>query len=217
MQTLTEEIFKLAPPAGLFDESALRALYPDRSTGAIRLLVHRAVRHGEVLRLRPGLFCLSGEFRKTHPHPFVLAAVLHAPSHISMESALAYHGLIPEAVFVVASVTSRRSRSFKTPLGHFSFVRVPAEYPRAGVRSVKVDTTGWAFVAGPVRAIADLVYARRDVRWEVDGPAFLIESMRIEEEDLHELSMDDVEDILGSVRNRRVGRYLRGLRREIEA
>ena len=42
----------------------------------------------------------------------MLAASLHAPSHVSLESALAYHGLIPEAVYQVASITVARSREF---------------------------------------------------------------------------------------------------------
>ncbi len=215
MQTLTEKIFKLAPPGGLFDESVVRTLFPGQSNGARRLLVHRAVRHGEVRRLKPGLFCLAGEFRKTDPHPFVLAAMLHSPSHISLESALSYHGLIPEAVFIVTSVTSRRGRLFRTPLGRFSFVRVPAERPKAGVRSVRVDRDGWAFIAEPVRAIADLVYTRKEVKWELDGSAFLTESMRIEEEDLYGISLDDVDELLESIRSRRVRKYMAGLRKEI--
>jgi len=37
MQTLTEKIFKLAPPGGLFDESVVQTLFPGQSTGARRL------------------------------------------------------------------------------------------------------------------------------------------------------------------------------------
>jgi predicted transcriptional regulator of viral defense system len=217
MQTLTEKTFKLAPPGGLFDESVVRNLFPEQSAGARRLLVHRAVQHGEVHRLKRGLYCLAEDYRKSHPHPFVLAAALHSPSHISMESALSHHGLIPEAVFVVTSATSRRARSFETPLGHFSFVRVPAERPRANVKSVRVDEEGWAFVANPVRAIADLIYTRNEVTWKTDGLAFLTQSMRIEEEDLHSIHMDDIDEVLGSIRSRRVRKYLTGLKKEIAA
>ena len=63
MQTLTERVYKLAPPGGLFDESVVRNLFPDLSVGAKKLLVHRAVKHGEVLRLKPG-FSLKSEWRK---------------------------------------------------------------------------------------------------------------------------------------------------------
>jgi len=208
MQTLTERVYKLAPPGGLFDESVVRNLFPDLSVGAKKLLVHRAVKHGEVLRLKPGCYCLAPDYRKSHLHPFVVAAVLHSPSHISLESALSHHGLIPEAVQIVSSVTSRRSRSFKTPLGHFSFQRVPAGNPAAGVRAVKVDRNSWAFIAGPLRALADLIYVRKDVRWEPKGLRFLTESMRMEEEDLYGIPMNEFEEVIESMQNNRVRRYL---------
>ncbi|MCX6903055.1 MAG: hypothetical protein NTW03_06175, partial [Verrucomicrobia bacterium] len=144
MQSLAEEVFKLAPPGGLFDETVICNLFPDRSDGARALLVHRACQAGEILRLKPGLFVLGPPYRKSEPHPFVVAAVLHAPSHISLESALAHHGLIPEAVYQVSSVTVGRSREFNTALGVFSFRRGPARAPRAGVEAVEVARNAWA-------------------------------------------------------------------------
>lgn len=215
MQDITEKVFKLAPPGGLFDDSVVRNLFGDVSDGARKLLIHRAVDHREVLSLKPGLYCLAPEYRKSHPHPFVVAALLHSPSHISLESALFHHALIPEAVFTVSSVTLHRSRSFETPLGTFTFYRVPSNHPRAGVRAEKLDTDAWAFVASPLRAVADLVYLRKEVSWSHDGLRFLTDSMRIEEGDLRAVPIDDFEEIHDSIRNRRTQRYLMGLRKEL--
>jgi hypothetical protein len=216
MQTLTEKVLLFSPPGGLFDETVIRNLLPDRSEAARKVLVHRAISAGEIIRLRPGLFLLAPEFRKTHPHPFVVAAMLHSPSHVSLESALSHHGLIPEAVFQVGSVTSARSRTFHTPVGVFSFVRVPASDPRAGVQALKVDGRSWAFVATPLRAIADLIYTRRDVNWAKDGFAFLTESMRIERDDLEKISFESLDEVCESLRSRRTTDYLRGLYRELK-
>ncbi len=215
MQTLTEKILNLAPPGGLFDETVIRNLFGERSEAARKVLVHRAVSAGEIIRLKPGLFLLAPEFRKTHPHPFVIAAMLHAPSHVSLESALAHHGLIPEAVYQVASVTSARSRTFNTPVGVFSFKRVPAVNPRAGVRAHKIDGRSWAFVATPLRAIADLIYTRKDVNWEKDGLVFLTESMRIERDDLENMSFESLSEVSRSLRDRRTTDYLRKLFQEL--
>ena len=216
MQTVTELVFRLSPPGGIFDETVIRNLLADRSEAARKVLAHRAVAVGEILRLKPGLFLLAPEFRKTHPHPFVIAAILHSPSHVSLESALAHHGLIPEAVFQVSSVTYSRSRTFKTPVGVFSFVRVPAADPRAGVQALKVDGRSWAFVATPLRAVADLIYTRKDVSWAKDGLAFLTESMRIERDDLEGISLESLGEVCESLRSRRTTDYLRGLYRELK-
>jgi len=212
MQTITERVFKLAPPGGLFDETVIHNLFPDSSDGARALLVHRACQAGEILRLKPGLFVLGPSYRKSEPHPFVLAGVLHAPSHISLESALAHHSLIPEAVYQVSSVTLGRSREFSTPLGVFSFRRVPARAPRAGVEAVAVARNAWAFIASPLRAIADAVYLNKEITWNGNGLGYLTESFRIEEDDLNSLSFEALDVILDSLRNRRVRAYLEGLK-----
>lgn len=215
MQTLTEKVYRLNPPGGIFDEPVVQNLFPEISPAARKLIVHRAVNKGEVLRLKPGLYCLAEPYRKTYLHPFLVAALLHSPSHISLESALSYHGLIPEAVLEVTSVTARRSRSFSTPVGDFSFQRVPTDQPRAGVRPVRIDKRGWAFIAGPLRAIADLVYLRKEISWDKDGAEFLQDSMRIEEDDLRNIPQEDFNEIYESVRNKRTKAFLAGLQTEI--
>jgi hypothetical protein len=212
MQLLTERVFALAPPGGLFDETVIHNIFPESSRSTRHLFVHRACRAGEVLRLKPGVFALAPPYRKSEPHPFVVAGVLHAPSHVSLQSALAYHSLIPEAVYQVSSVTIARSREYLTPLGLFSYQTVPATAPRAGVEAVEVARNAWAFIASPLRAIADLLYLTKGVSWQRDGLAFLTESLRIEEDDLRALDFDGVEEIAESIRNRRVGVYLAGLK-----
>lgn len=215
MQRVTEKAILLSPPGGLFDMTAVSNFFPDCSDGARKVLVHRAVGAGEVIRLKPGLFLLHERYRRSAPHPYVVGALLHAPSHISLETALAYHGLIPEAVYQIASVTAARSRTFDTAIGRFTFQRVPARNPRAGVRVEKLGHDTWAFVATALRAVADIVYLRQTVAWKNDGMSFLTDSLRIEEEDLDRIELSACEEILESLRSRRVREYLEGLRNEL--
>lgn len=205
MQRVTEKAFLLSPPGGLFDMTAVRNFFPDSSEGALRVLVHRAVSAGEVIRLKPGLFLLHARCRKSDPHPYVVAALLHSPSH----------GLIPEAVYQTASVTAARGRTFDTSIGRFTFQRVPARNPRAGVQAVKLGNNMWAFVASALRAVADLVYLRPAVVWKNDGLGFLTDSLWIEEEDLGRVELSFCEEIQRSLRSRRVREYLGGLRKEL--
>ena len=192
-----------------------RDWWPGKSAGARKAIVHRAVSSGEVSRLKPGLYCLSIPFRRTSPHPFAVAGLLLSPSHISLESALWHYELIPESVSMVTSVTTLRSRSFTTPLGNFAYKRVPADHSRAGTRAVEVDRGIWAFIATPLRAIADLVYLRRDLDWRRDGLGWLTDSLRIELDDLVEMPLDDVQETLGNIRSKRTTSYLTGMLREL--
>jgi hypothetical protein len=67
--------------------------------------VNRALKDGSLLRLKRGTYTLARPFHRAALHPFAVAQAIHPESYISFESALAYHGWIPEAVFVAASVT----------------------------------------------------------------------------------------------------------------
>ena len=112
----------------------------------------------------------------------------------------------------MSSATLGRSREFSTPLGVFSFRRVPARAPRAGVEAVEIARNAWAFIAEPLRAIADAVYLNKDITWNRDGLGYLTESLRIEEDDLRALSFAASGEILDSIRSRRVRAYIEGLR-----
>jgi hypothetical protein len=217
MKTLTHKIYLLSPPGGLFDTSVVCNLFPDLSPGARNLLVHRAIESGEVQQLKRGLYILDEPFRKTSPHPFAVAPMLYAPSTISLESALAFHGLIPEAVYQTTSTTPKRTCHFSTPLGDFVYHTVPSSNALAGVESIQIAPPFWTFVATPFKAIADLVYLRKDVDWRKDGLAFLTESMRMEPDDLFSISLTDADEIINSIRNKRTREYMLKLSEELKS
>ena len=114
---------------------------------------------GRVVQLRRGVYALGRPYRKSEPHPFVVANLLAHGSYVSMESALAYYGLIPEHVPLVTSVTVARPARFETPLGRFEFRHVH-ERLLFGYQSVEVAAGQSAFVATPEKALLDLAHLR---------------------------------------------------------
>ncbi|MEM9895477.1 MAG: hypothetical protein AAF789_03840 [Bacteroidota bacterium] len=46
---------------------------------------------------------------------------IYHPSYISLESALSYHNLIPEAVYTTTSLTSNKTISFNTSVGNYAY------------------------------------------------------------------------------------------------
>ncbi len=52
---------------------------------------------------------------------FEIANRIYNPSYISFETALSYYHLIPESVYGISSASTRRTYTFKTPLGEFSY------------------------------------------------------------------------------------------------
>ncbi len=212
MQTLSESIWNMDPPDGLFNKMVINNLFPDLTEAAKRELIRRSLKHKEIIRLKPGVYCLAEKYRKSNPHPFVVAGMLLSPSYISLESALWHHGLIPEALFQVSSMTSLRSRVFKNELGVYTYRRIPCNNFKAGVKSVKIKDHGWTFLAEPLRAIADMIYLNKKISWEIHGITYLTESLRIEPESLKSISYTNYNDIYLSITNKRVQRYLSQLR-----
>ena len=117
----------------------------------------RWAKSGKVIQLRRGLYALGKPYRKVSPLPFLVANRLREPSYVSLQSALAYHGMIPEFVPVVTSVTTRRPGTVTTPLGRFLYRHVQRRLFE-GFREVEVADGQKAFVATPEKSLLDLVY-----------------------------------------------------------
>lgn len=84
---------------------------------------------------------------------FEIAARIYRPSYVSLESALSHHGLIPENVYAVTAVSTRRTYRFDTPVGLFSYRTVkPGFFYGYGIGP------GQARVALPEKAVLDLLY-----------------------------------------------------------
>lgn len=123
----------------------------------ITLQLVRWVNAGLLVQLRRGLYALASPYRKIEPHPFLIANALNRASYVSLQSALAWHGLIPENVPGVTSVTSGRSEQLKTELGAFLFRHCKREL-FSGFSRIEVVDRQQAVVATPEKALVDLLY-----------------------------------------------------------
>jgi predicted transcriptional regulator of viral defense system len=124
--------------------------------GDVRRQLCRWVKSGRLLQLRRGLYALAPPYRKLTPHPFLVANRLVRGSYVSLQSALAHHGLIPEYVPVTTSVTTGRPQRRENTLGSFEYHHVS----RALLGGYRIEALGGgqeALVATPAKAIADLV------------------------------------------------------------
>ena len=77
-----------------------------------------------------------------------LANLIYGPSYISLDYALSLHGLIPERVETITSVTTRRSRHFDTPFGTFSYRMLNGRRYAVGVLLESADQGGDVLVPG---------------------------------------------------------------------
>lgn len=214
MSTITNKIIEQGLANRILNVSQLKRLVTGSSQRRHNL-VNRAIKKGELSRFQRGLYLLNDRFRDHPCHPFILAQAIVPGSYISFETALAYHGWIPEAVFTTASVVPhRKSRQLEhEKMGIFSFypLAVQREYYLELVNRHQIDgqTT---LVAKPCRALMDLVCLRKQ-SWE--GMDWLLEGLRIDPESLATITDNDFKILKLVYKHQRVKSFLSHLIREL--
>ena len=143
----------------------------------------------------------------------MLAQRIYGPSYISLESALSYYGWIPEAVYAVTSVCMGRLREFDTPMGRFSFTRVPQATLYAEVQRVEKEQGGSFMLASPLKALADYVYVHNQ-DWTSRAP--VVESLRVDDGLLADLRAEAFDSLLVNYSSLRVRKFLKGLRKDLK-
>lgn len=176
--------------------------------------VKYAIRNEYLIVVKRGLYLIRLPFKKQMFDLFEIAQAIYGPSYISLESALSFHGWIPEAVYTTNSVSGRRSKDFDTPIGFFSFRRVPIHLFYDLVRRIESDNTVF-LIAEPWKALADYIYVYKKT-WLSLQELYL--DMRIELSTLRESNISHLETVLKNYRNNNVravlARFLKELRDE---
>ncbi|MDR1283900.1 MAG: hypothetical protein LBK99_24245 [Opitutaceae bacterium] len=125
--------------------------------------IHELKKSGDVIALKRGLYVVSPRIHQQDLSRELIANHLRGPSCVSLESALAHYGLIPERVFAMRSVTALRARKFSTPLGDFDYLTVPAATLPVGVRQEVVRNSYAFLIATPEKALCDLLLTTRNL------------------------------------------------------
>ncbi|MBP5613593.1 MAG: hypothetical protein J6X35_05570 [Bacteroidales bacterium] len=134
--------------------SVIGNLFPDISGKNQK--VRELERAGEIIRLKRGLYVVSPEISGKPLSSELVANRLYGPSYVSMQTALRYYGLIPEAVYVTQSLTVKHSRCFENAVGRFQYLSCHPDYFSIGLAQISED--GCNFVmASPEKALCDLV------------------------------------------------------------
>jgi predicted transcriptional regulator of viral defense system len=149
------ELVEIIGDEPVFDTGLLLA--GEANPREIRHQISRWRQAGKIYQLRRGLYCLAPPFQKVNPHPFLVANRLLLASYVSLQSALAYYGMIPEHVPVTTSITTVRPAQWETPLGNFDFRRIQVDF-FDGYRLVDLGEKQRSFVATPEKALLDLIY-----------------------------------------------------------
>lgn len=150
---------------------------------------------GHLIRVKKGLY-VFGKNAALQPYSQeILANLIYGPSAISLAYALSFHGLIPERVSVITSVTNKRQKEFSTPVGHFRYYYLnPIKYS-IGIELSLTTSNQYFLIASAEKALSDqicIIDNKLKLKTLKDMKSYLFHDLRIDEEIFSELKTDNL-------------------------
>mgnify|MGYP005869995503 CR=1 FL=1 len=103
--------------------------------------------------------------------------------------------LIPEAAIQVTSVTFKKTKQYRTPLGDFIYRSVPEKYYPYGILRQGEALGVPHLIACPEKAVMDMLYFATDLRSMRDVHSFLLDDLRLDEHSLRDLDPAVISEI----------------------
>jgi len=112
---------------------------------------------------------------------FMVANKIYEPSYVSLESALAYYEIIPETVFGVTSVSSRKTKQYESAWGVFNYHSIKPQY-MIGYQVIENNPGNKFKIAYLEKALLDYLYLHSEIQSIAD-----FEELRWNRTQLHDL------------------------------
>lgn len=144
--------------------------------------ISRLEKSDELIRLKKGKYLIAQNLKNNPPSSELIANHLYGPSYVSFETALSFHGLIPERVYVIKSSITKRRKSFETPFGLFEYISVPEKYYSIGIQQHIIRDNYAFIIASPEKALCDLIITSKGLRLQSKKAlqSYLHENLRID-------------------------------------
>ncbi len=209
MSTLLERYLFDWPKAYIRDQD-LKVLFTNEDTRRYDAVKY-AIKKGYLVILKRGLYYISLA-QKNQPYDlYEIGQAIYGPSYVSLESALSYHGWIPEAVYSTTLVTIKRNKDFANPVGYFSYAHIPQLSFYDEVK--RIESNGAVFLmAEPWKAIADYIYVHKK-KWLTLQDLYL--DMRIEIDILKKSNISSIKKIIRTYPSKKVRNKLSGFLRDL--
>ena len=169
----------------MFDYQMLMHLLRDYAQPRRKL--HDLLKSGELIRVRKGLYVFGNERSSQPPSRLSVANLVYGPSYVSLQSALSFHGLIPEGVYETTSVTPKRNKRFNTPLGVFSYRYLRSKLYPVGVTQYYTAQGHGILIASPEKALADMLWLHRSSHKNQPLKELLFEDLRVDPDKLRRM------------------------------
>ena len=190
-------------PFACFSTQQVKAIYPNFN----RSNYIQWQRHGYIVSLRQGWYAFA-DYMKKNDYAQYFAGQIYEPSYISLHTALAFYGIIPEAVVEITSVTTQKTARFVNDFGSYSYQTIR---PRLLFGyEVKTLPDGKTYkMATPEKALVDLLYLYPQYQTEQDMLNLRLDEDWMNEELRISCMQEYLEQINGFALNKRVKTLLK--------
>ncbi len=163
------------------------------------------LKKGDLVPIKRGLYFFKKNYEDEGLSLFHVANILYGPSYVSLYSALSYHGLIPERVNLIESVTAKRSKSISTPIGGFRYISSVPEIFHIGINYEQTNSRTAFLIASPTKAICDIIWHTRrlNIKNKLEMEDFLGKDIRFDLDRLNELGLDELEKYIKKTNRKR--------------
>lgn len=192
-------------PLVCFSTHQVYALYPTFNKNNLT----NWSKKGYITKLKNGLYTFS-EFKQESFYYMYFANRMYKPSYISTHSALAFYGLIPEAVTQITSVSSLKTAQFENNFGTYIYQNVQASL-MFGFETKPYKEDLYMLMAQPEKALLDLLYLNPYYITQQD-----FQALRIDEGLLEELiSIERLQNYVTKFNNKRLKNIVDGISKSI--
>ena len=154
-------------------------------------------RKGLLVKLRQGFYAFP-EYKTQPNFGFFVSNYIYKPSYISLHTALAFYGIIPEAVTQVTAVSSLKTAAFENSFGSFSYMKMKSGLI-FGYDILPLNDRS-IHIAQPEKAILDLLYLYPFYNTESE-----IENLRFDDDFVYnDLNIDKLNLYLNKFNNKKL-------------
>ncbi|KIM04291.1 MAG: hypothetical protein KN64_08145 [Sulfurovum sp. AS07-7] len=192
-------------PSRIIEHATLSSILENLGYKRINDKIVQLKNKGILTPLKSGVYIYNPLHNKALVSKEIIANILLGPSYVSLDFALWFHGLIPESVHEISSITTKRSKSFETAYGVFSYRQIKKELFNIGLE-IKAFKGGNFMIAGKEKALCDKVYFTKDIdlRSQKAMIEFLEDDLRIDMNELENCDMGIFEEYVKISKSKKI-------------
>lgn len=193
------EFRKKLLPLGFFSISHIKIFFPDfdnrrlvewQDKGYLKKIVNKWYVFAEIEQSTESLYRIANK--------------IYQPSYVSLESAFNYYNLIPEGVFTVTSISTKKTSTFDTPIGTLGYRSIQSNL-FFGYQIKQVGNVHFA-MADLEKCILDYLYLHPNLVGEED-----FEALRLNPVVLSQIKWELIRGYLKIYDNKSLGKRAEGL------